>query len=50
MQAYLDEKFSAVNLEKELYDYNSRFYFAVLDSMVVGYLKMNSGTSQTDPP
>lgn len=48
MQTYLDEKFSEVNLEKELSDKDSRFYFAVLDERVVGYLKINFGTSQTE--
>ena len=48
MQTYLDEKFSALNLEKELSDKDSRFYFAVLDERVVGYLKINFGTSQTE--
>ena len=48
MQAYLDEKFSAVNMKKEMFDTNSQFYFAVLDERVVGYLKINFGTSQTE--
>lgn len=48
MHTYLDDKFSTRNLEKELSDTNSEFYFAMLDERVVGYLKINSGTSQTE--
>lgn len=48
MQKYLDESFSAEKLAAELNDTSSKFYFALLDDRVVGYLKLNFGQSQTE--
>ena len=45
---YLDESFSAAKLTAELNDLNSRFYFAVMDGHIIGYLKLNFGQSQTE--
>lgn len=48
MRKYLEEKFSIHQLKSELSDEHSDFYFAVLDGMVAGYLKINLGPSQTE--
>lgn len=48
MTQYLEEGFSVEKLSEELSGDNSEFYFAVIDNTVVGYLKINSGQSQTE--
>lgn len=48
LREYLDKGFSSEKLKKELADPNSEFYFAVRDGEVIGYLKVNSGHSQTE--
>lgn len=48
MTKYLDENFSSEKLTAELNNPDSEFYFAILDNVVIGYLKLNSGTSQTE--
>ncbi|WP_262886574.1 MULTISPECIES: GNAT family N-acetyltransferase [Sphingobacterium] len=48
MVKYLEEGFSAEKLTEELNDEDSGFYFAVEDENVIGYLKLNFGTSQTE--
>ena len=48
MKNYLEEGFSNEKLTAELNDNNSEFYFAKLDNEVIGYLKLNFGTSQTE--
>jgi len=48
MKQYLEEGFSSEKLMSELNDSNSEFYFAELESGVVGYLKLNRGESQTE--
>ena len=48
MEKYLEEGFSTGKLTAELADINSQFYFAELDNRIIGYLKLNSGTSQTE--
>jgi len=48
MTQYLEEGFSVEKLSEELSTDNSEFYFAVIDNAVVGYLKINSGASQTE--
>jgi ribosomal protein S18 acetylase RimI-like enzyme len=48
MKNYLEEGFSIQKLTAELENKNSEFYFAELDSNVIGYLKLNSGSSQTE--
>ena len=48
MKKYLDEGFSAEKLAAELKDRNAEFYFATLEDKVIGYLKLNSGQSQTE--
>ena len=48
MKNYLEEGFSIQKLTAELENENSEFYFAELDNNVIGYLKLNSGSSQTE--
>ncbi|WP_312419116.1 GNAT family N-acetyltransferase [Epilithonimonas sp.] len=48
MKQYLEEKFSVSQLKSELSDDNSMFYFALVDTNIVGYLKVNLGNSQTE--
>ncbi|HMO61885.1 MAG TPA: GNAT family N-acetyltransferase [Ferruginibacter sp.] len=48
MQKYLKEGFSYEKLTDELNSENSEFYFALIDDNVVGYLKLNTGQSQTE--
>lgn len=45
---YLDNGFSTEKLKTELTDINAEFYFAELKGRVIGYLKVNSGQSQTE--
>ncbi|MGJ1431538.1 N-acetyltransferase family protein [Sphingobacterium spiritivorum] len=48
MLKYLDEGFASDKLNAELQDPDSAFYFAVFNSEVIGYLKLNWGQSQTE--
>lgn len=48
MAKYLEEAYSNEKLISELKDPNAVFYFAELDNEVIGYLKLNFGTSQTE--
>lgn len=48
MTRYLEEGFSAEKLTAELNNDASEFYFAVLNNEVIGYLKLNTGQSQTE--
>lgn len=48
MKAYLEEEFSTEKLTEELNNQNAEFYFAILDNLVIGYLKLNFGQSQTE--
>lgn len=48
IQKYLDEAFSINRLTVELNDNNAAFYFAILEDMEIGYLKLNFGSSQTE--
>jgi ribosomal protein S18 acetylase RimI-like enzyme len=48
MIKYIEEEFSAEKLEVELMDQNAEFYFALLESKIIGYLKINLGKSQTE--
>jgi diamine N-acetyltransferase len=48
MAKYLEEGFSIEKLTAELEDPNAEFYFALLADDVIGYLKLNFGTSQTE--
>ena len=48
MREYLESGFSIEKLMTELNDKNAAFYFAKLHDNVIGYLKLNFGTSQTE--
>lgn len=48
MAEYLEKSFSTEKLTTELNDENSDFYFAQVDNEVIGYLKLNTGSSQTE--
>lgn len=48
MKKYMEEGFSMEKLTKELNNKNSAFYFAELNDEVIGYIKLNSGQSQTE--
>lgn len=48
MQNYLTESFSIDKLKREVGDENAEFYFAKIDTAVIGYLKLNFGASQTE--
>lgn len=48
MQKYLQEGFSTEKLGAELAEESSTFYFAWSGEKVIGYLKLNSGASQTE--
>jgi diamine N-acetyltransferase len=48
MKNYLEEGFSKEKLTAEINDENSEFYFVIIHSEVIGYLKINFGESQTE--
>lgn len=48
MRKYLEESLSLEKLTTELKNENSEFYFALTNSNIVGYLKLNVGDSQTE--
>jgi len=48
MQKYLDESFSTEKLTEELNTIDSQFFIAWEDENAIGYLKVNSGKSQTE--
>jgi ribosomal protein S18 acetylase RimI-like enzyme len=50
LQAYLATAFATAKLTAELADPDSGFYFAELDSAIIGYLKVNTGAAQTELP
>lgn len=48
MRKYLEESFSIVQLSQELSNSLSPFYFAELNDVVIGYLKLNTGEAQKE--
>ncbi len=48
MESYLENGFSTDKLKTELNDKNAEFYFAKIDEIIIGYLKLNFGQSQTE--
>ena len=48
MAKYLSECLSIEQLSKELNDNNAAFFFATIDDVTIGYLKLNFGASQTE--
>lgn len=48
MSKYLEESFALDQLNAELNESGSQFYFAIIAGEVIGYLKLNTGSSQTE--
>lgn len=48
MREYLEKNFSLKKLTEELNNKDSEFYFAISDTHIVGYLKLNVGQAQTE--
>jgi ribosomal protein S18 acetylase RimI-like enzyme len=48
MKNYVEQHFSIDALQHQLSDLNTQFYLAILDGELIGYIKLNSGPSQTD--
>jgi len=48
MDAYAATAFTIQKFEDELSNPDSRFYFAVIDNTIAGYLKLNHNTAQTE--
>jgi diamine N-acetyltransferase len=48
MNAYLEKAFNVKQLEKELSNIFSRFFFAYFNNEVAGYLKVNSHDAQSE--
>jgi len=48
MRMYLEDDFSRGQLERELMDPEVAFYFAFYDDEAIGYLKLNTGSAQTE--
>lgn len=48
MQQYLKESFAEHKLYTELHDINTAYYFAQENDSIIGYLKLNTGTAQSE--
>ena len=48
LEKYLDENFNIGQLTKELNNPGTRFFLALINNIVVGYLKINTGDAQTE--
>ena len=48
MKEYMDRVFDPKQLEKELVNPSSEFYFMFLNGALAGYLKLNHGAAQSD--
>lgn len=48
MNKYLNESFSVEQLESELGNKHSHFYFAKLDDQIIAYMKLNTGKAQKE--
>jgi diamine N-acetyltransferase len=49
LRQYIEEKFNVDRLKTELGDPDSYFFLALDFSSPVGYIKLNTGTAQTEP-
>lgn len=49
MKKYLEENFNPEKIENELNNPDSLFYIALDENKTIGYLKLNSGSAQTEP-
>jgi len=48
MKAYLDTSFAIDKLTTEITNPNSEFYFAIDNEIIIGYLKVNTSSAQTE--
>ncbi|MCR6111417.1 GNAT family N-acetyltransferase [Bacillus sp. A301a_S52] len=48
MKAYLERAFNLKQLEKELFNISSVFFFAYVNNEVTGYLKVNTNDAQSE--
>lgn len=48
MNAYLERAFDLIQLEKELSNSSSQFFFVYFNDQVAGYLKVNTNDAQTE--
>ncbi|WP_103068484.1 GNAT family N-acetyltransferase [Aquimarina sediminis] len=48
INGYLNEKFTIDTITKELQNPNSKFYFALINKQIAGYIKINSNDAQTE--
>jgi diamine N-acetyltransferase len=48
MAVYLERAFNLVQLEKELFNPSSQFFFVSFDHEVAGYLKLNTNDAQSE--
>jgi ribosomal protein S18 acetylase RimI-like enzyme len=48
MRKYLEESFDEKKVKDELSNPGSEFYFAVIHPKTIGYLKINTGSAQTE--
>jgi GNAT superfamily N-acetyltransferase len=48
MTSYLSESLSLEKLKSEFDSHGSEFYFATIESRIIGYLKLNFGAAQTE--
>ncbi|MGE7907189.1 GNAT family N-acetyltransferase [Peribacillus sp. NPDC094092] len=48
MNAYLERAFNLKQLEKELSDISSQFFFVYFNDQIAGYLKVNTNDAQTE--
>jgi len=49
MTAYLEKAFNVNQLEKELFNTSSEFFFVSVNHEVAGYLKLNTNEAQSEP-
>ena len=49
MQQYIEQSFSTAKLSNEIQNKGSQFYFAIINTRIIGYLKINFGAAQTEP-
>ena len=50
MQKYISDCLNIEKLTKEFHSISSEFYFIRFENKIIGYLKLNSGESQTECP
>jgi ribosomal protein S18 acetylase RimI-like enzyme len=48
LSSYITQSFNSEQLTKELTNPESSFYFAILDTVIIAYLKINFGEAQTE--